>query len=144
MKNAYRYIIIVLLFFMLVAVRFFENSLFYDPLNDFFHGTFKGKPLPDMNTGKLVLNITFRYLVNSVISCVIIYIAFSKTNYLKFAAGVYAGVFLILLPVFLIVLNTAEEGDHLSLFYVRRVLIHPLLLFVLLPAVYYQKRSTEK
>ena len=46
-----------------------------------------------------------------------------------------------LMIAFVLLLNTSADGDHMALFYVRRFLIQPLFLLLLLPAFYFHKRS---
>jgi exosortase F-associated protein len=43
--------------------------------------------------------------------------------------------------VFVFLLESSAAGEHMALFYVRRFLIQPLFLLLLLPAFYFHKRS---
>lgn len=128
---------------LLVLVRLFEENLFYDPLLKFFKTDHTTQPLPDFDTGKLVLHTLLRYLINGVISIGIIWVIFQKKGVVKFSVFLYGILFLLLTTVFFIFLNTSEAGQHLPLFYVRRFLIQPLILLLLVPAFYLQRVNTN-
>jgi len=124
---------------LLVLIRFYEESLFYDPLLKFFKTDHTTQPLPDFEFGKLVLNTSFRFMLNSAVSMWIIWVVFQQKGILKFSIILYATLFLILTIIYVILLNTSEAGQHVALFYVRRFLIQPLFLFLLVPAFYLQR-----
>ncbi|MBT0607309.1 exosortase F system-associated membrane protein [Aequorivita echinoideorum] len=142
MEKALRIILLVLLFGTLVLVRAFEDSLFYDPLLNFFKSDSDQKPLPEMDTFALQANIAFRFLINTLISLAIIFVIFRERGIVKLSAVLYAWLFAILFLAFSFIIFTSEEvGTHMLLFYVRRFLIQPILLLVLLPAFYFQKKN---
>jgi exosortase family protein XrtF len=122
---------------LLVAVRFYEEALFYDPLLPFFRR--EGKELPDYNSLKLFLGLAFRYGLNTLLSVGVIWLAFKDKVILRLAVVVYVVLFVVLGTILFVSLN-AEKPNLLLVFYVRRFLIQPLLLLLLLPAFFYQKR----
>jgi exosortase F-associated protein len=125
----------------LILVRQFESSLFYDPLLEFFKQDHTTQALPEMNTSKLLLHLAFRFLLNTLLSLLILWFVFRDKGILKLSSLLYAGFFVILMIAFVLLLNTSADGDHMALFYVRRFLIQPLFLLLLLPAFYFHKRS---
>tara|TARA_R100000306_G_scaffold5939_9_gene8396 strand:+ start:19927 stop:20352 length:426 start_codon:yes stop_codon:yes gene_type:complete len=125
----------------LVGVRFFEEELFYDPLIGFFKSDYANQTLPSFNTYKLVLSISFRYLLNTCFSLVILWVVLKKWDVLKLSVILYSILFCVLTTVYLILLFNYEEGNYLTLFYVRRFLIQPLFLLILLPAFYFQRKA---
>ncbi|MCW4469479.1 exosortase family protein XrtF [Flavobacterium sp. MFBS3-15] len=125
------------LFVLLVLVRFYEETLFYDPLLPFFKR--EGKELPDYDSLKLFLGLAFRYGLNTLLSLGVIWLAFKDKAIIRLAAILYGVLFAVLCTVLFIGLN-AEKPNLLLIFYVRRFLIQPLLLLLLLPAFFYQKR----
>ncbi|PVW17209.1 exosortase F system-associated membrane protein [Marixanthomonas spongiae] len=125
----------------LVAVRFFETTLFYDPLTVFFETGYLSQELPAFDGFKLLGNIFIRYVLNTVLSLCVIWLLFKKTEILKLSLLLYAVLFLILALAYILLLYTYQEGNYLTLFYVRRFLIQPLFLLILLPAFYFQKKS---
>ena len=143
MSTAVKGIIFFLLAGCLIAVRVFENSLFYDPLLDYFHGEYQKHPLPPLNQLKYFGALTARFLMNTTISLLMIYTVLTKMRYVKFSAVIYLIVFVLCVIVFFALINM-NDPHKLTVFYVRRVLIQPLMLFVLLPALYYQNRIEKR
>ena len=126
---------------LLVCVRFYEASLFYDPLLLFFTEDFALLPLPELNDWKLITSTGLRFILNSVLSIGILWIVFKNKEVVKVSLMLYGILFVVLMLVFFVLLKTTNVGDHLPLFYVRRFLIQPLFLLILLPAFYvYQKK----
>jgi len=141
MSKWFKILAIFILAVALVLVRQFEAFLFYDPLLLFFKTNHSTQPLPEMETFKLLYNVALRYFVNGVISLAILWVAFRNKGVLKLSLFLFGILFAVLILVFTLLLNSSEAGDHLALFYVRRFLIQPLFLLILLPAFYFQKRS---
>lgn len=134
--------LIGLLFIALLLIRAYEKSLFYDPLLRYFEGDYKSLPIPEMENIKLYLNVFYRFLLNTAVSIGIIWLIFKDKEVLKLSLILFAAVFIILFSVFLIIISTANaETSPWALFYVRRFLIHPILLLLLLPAFYFQKKK---
>ena len=144
MHKVIRYIAIFLLFVTLVTVRYFEGALFYDPLLHYFElGYLNGEALPKMNYLYLFLSITFRYCLNAGISLLILYLFFKETAVVKFSLLFYGSAFLVLITLYGVFMVHFDPDHYLRLFYVRRLLIQPVFVILLLPAFYYQKRMGE-
>jgi len=137
-NNWVKYFLVLVGFILLASIRFMEDDLFYDPLIDFFKGDYTKSQSPGFDYWKTFWNTALRYILNSVISIGIIWLLFSKST-LKFAGFIYALSFLILAPVFLWLLKEMNPDLYFLLFYVRRFLIQPLLVLLLVPAFYYQQ-----
>ena len=127
----------------LACIRFFENSLFYDPLINFYNTNFQDKPFPDLNEWLYTLNIIFRFALNSIISLILIWIAFRKKSFIKFSILLYGILLIGGLIVFWFVAYDIKPKEYMTLFYIRRFLIHPILLIVLIPAFYFQKLNKK-
>jgi len=135
-------ILIVIFAFLLILIRYFESTLFYDPLLEYFKGDYKKLSIPEMDLWKLHLHVGVRYLLNSVISLAIIGLVFKDREILKLSGIIYLALFVLLLIPFSIILITAtSETDPWALFYIRRFLIHPVFLLLLLPAFYFHKKN---
>ncbi|HET7360953.1 MAG TPA: exosortase F system-associated protein, partial [Salinimicrobium sp.] len=122
---------------LLVLVRVFEKDLFFDDYINFFDSIYSIEK-SGVFQWKLFFNISARYLLNSLISLLILYVAFQRTGIIKFAGLLYAVLFIILLPLFFYLRSVLQYDEYLALFYVRRFLVHPLFIIILLPAFYYQ------
>lgn len=138
-KRRYRIFEIGLLVLMLAAIRFFEQQLFYDPLIVFFKSDYLLGIIPPMDMAKLMFNLTLRFSLNSIISLAIIYLSFRDLNILKFSAILYVILYVLTTAAFIFLILNIEREHYLALFYVRRFLIHPLFLLILLPAFYYYR-----
>lgn len=144
MNKRLKYILIFLLISLLFIIRAFESDLFYDPLIVYFQNDYLYTKMPEVNTWKLVVDILYRYTLNSLITIGIIQLAFDKKRFVKFAGFFLMLAFMILIFVFVFLVRNEFESGYLFPFYVRRFLIHPLFLLLLLPAFYYQKLNKNK
>jgi len=127
-NKIYRYSGIAVAFFLIICIRFFEDSLFYDPFLEFFKSDYQNKPLPNFEGFKLILNVFFRYFLNTLLSILIIYLLFKNRNHVKIASILYVFLFIVLIILFSFSLFSSSKPDYLVLFYIRRFLIQPLLI----------------
>ena len=122
----------------LIGVRMLQNKLFYDPLIEFFHSDFQGKNLPELNQTKYLIHIGLRYMLNVLISLGMIAWFFRNRQHVQLSSLVFGIVGIGLLVTLSILLGDTKNSDYMALFYTRRMLMHPMLLFVLFPALYFQ------
>ena len=141
MKKIKPFIVAGLLLLGLIFIRAFQNSLFYDPMIEFFKGNYLNNPLPEIDKLQYFLNLLLRYTLNTTLSLGIIYILFRDIRILIFSVKFYF-ILLIILVFGLLLLFEMFEYKMLF-FYVRRFIIQPLFLFILVPAFYYQKLKKE-
>ena len=139
MKARYRIIGISILVVLLVLIRMFEGILFYDPLIEYFHSDYHHNLLPEYDFSKLIMSMSLRFWLNSAISLLILYVGFVEYNIAKFASVLYIILYVVGFIVFSILLYNLENMDYIYLFYVRRFLIHPMFVIILLPAFYYYR-----
>lgn len=142
MKKFWIIIVVGFLCVLLLLIRAYEDVLFYDPLLDFFKGDYKNLPLPDLDLLKLNFGVVFRYVLNTGISLGILWFIFKDSEIIKLSILLYVVLFVLLLLIFNYILYTSDGvQNQLPLFYVRRFLIQPVFLLVLLPAFYFQKKK---
>ena len=139
MKKPVKYIVILVLVGLLVLIRFFENELFYDPYLQFFKSDYLTIDSPRREIFKLTLFTTLRYALNTIISLGILYAFFKDKSIIKFSFYFYGVAYLILLIPFLYFVINPKQEDYYLFFNVRRFLIQPLFLILLIPAFYYQR-----
>ncbi len=144
MDRKARILIIVVLFFALVLVRAFQNQLFYDPFIAYFKNGYLKDSIPVFSGSKLLLHLIFRYGLNTLISLLIIYMAFQNKDFLKFSIKFYLIAFVLFSITFFIILKGELTDGYLFAFYVRRFLIHPLFVLLLLPAFYYKQLTVKE
>jgi exosortase F-associated protein len=133
----FRITALVLAVFFLVSVRLMEKHWFPEPFIEFFGSDNYLTANPPGLTFKDYFNILFRYAVNSVVSVLILYLLFQDKSLVRFAVKIYVYSGGILFVLFLVSVWIYEPGSYRFLFYVRRLLIHPVLLFILIPAIYF-------
>ncbi len=136
--------IIGVLIILLMLVRTFGDKLFYDPFINYFKNDYLYNNVPGYGTLKLFSHIFLRYITNALISLAIIYVAFRNKRLIKFSVKFYIAAFIILSIVYYGLLKTGMNNGYLFTFYVRRFLIHPVFVLILLPAFYYQKRLVQQ
>lgn len=141
-KNKIIYSVIILL--LLVAIRAFEDTIFYDPFLSYFQQEYAHLPFPQFHIVKLFLSLGFRYYLNSVLSIALIYVLFKDKKFAKFSLLLYMILGSILLISFFFVLNFFGEESKMTLFYIRRFIIQPIFLILFIPAFYYQKRIKKE
>lgn len=127
------------LFGLLILIRVFENELFYDPYLVFFQNDYLYIDSPRRELAKLVAFTSLRYWLNTVISLAILYLFFKEKSVIKFAAILYVFAFAVLMLLYLYFVVNPRQEDYYMFFNVRRFLIQPIGLLVLIPAFYYYK-----
>jgi exosortase F-associated protein len=132
-------VFVILLLAGIVAIRFFQQDLFYDPFDEYFHTNFQALPFPEVDLWKWMFSNSIRFLLNSSMSIGIIWFLYKSAAFVKAGLWVYGFAFIILTIAILILLQLDATLAKMALFYTRRFLIHPLLLFILVAGCYYLK-----
>jgi len=143
LEHKFKILIAVLIVLCFAIIRTFESKLFYDPLLIYFESDFKDLPLPQTDILKLFCSLLFRFVLNSVLSLILVYTLFRDRDILKFSMFLYGVFAVILFVVFFIILESFPEWNWL-LFYVRRFIIQPLFVILFIPAFYYQQQNLKK
>lgn len=134
----------VLLIIGIVLIRYFEVPLFQDSLNDYFHSDFQNIPIPDIGLWETVVSTSLRFLMNMVLSLWILWFLYKSEDYINASLWVYLFAFIILIIAFIALMQLNGQWVKMALFYVRRFLIHPLLLFILVAGCYFLKTRNKK
>ena len=127
-----------LLFCILGLIRVFENELFYDPFIKFYKQLHLTNSIPNFDFLKILLHSFFRYFLNTILSIGILYGAFRKKGIIRFSVFFYSIAFIVLISIYTITIANLNEQLYQVLFYIRRFLIQPIFILLLLPAFYYQ------
>lgn len=137
-------ILLLVLFGFLILIRAFENELFYDPYLAFFKNDYLHIDSPRREIFKLTMFTILRYVLNSGISLGIIYLFFKDKSIVRFSTFIYAIALLVLILPFLYFVIHPKQEDYYIFFNIRRFLIQPLVLLLLVPAFYYYKLRHRK
>lgn len=142
MKRIINIILIGICLLSLIAIRKFENILFYDPLLYFFkQSEFNHLHIPPFNIIKLFISLFFRFFLNSIISMIIIQLWFKNKKITIFSCYIFIMGFIVFVISYLLSITTNFGLGYMPTFYIRRILIQPILLLLLIPAIYYYKFS---
>ena len=130
----------LLLVLILIAIRAFEDTLFYDPFLDYFKSNYYNLPLPKLNIIKLFFSLGFRFYINSMISLGLLRLIFNDAKIMNFSIFLYSFLGIILMISFFFILLKFGETNKMNLFYIRRFIIQPLFIILFIPAFYYQRK----
>ena len=130
----------LLIVLLLIVIRTFESTIFYDPFLEYFKKEYAHLPFPEIHTIKLFFSLGFRYYLNSMLSIALLYVLFNDRKFTKFSLLLYMILGSVLMISFFFVLEFFGEESKMTLFYIRRFIIQPILLLLFIPAFYYQKR----
>lgn len=141
-----RWLFIALGMFGLFVVYLFQDYL------DFHSILFKAR-LPqkldyatsytDTETFPFVVNKVGRYLFNDLFSISIIYGIFGEKKYARFAMYVMFFGLLVLLPIYLWLYLAQPAGLSSMISHLHRVVMNPVLMMLLIPAFFFQRKNQE-
>lgn len=141
LKNKTKTSIGFFLILLLIAIRVFENNLFYDPFLQYFKSDYTNLPYPTVNPIKLFFSLAFRFYLNSMLSLALLYLVFKDAKIIKFSTLLYIFFGSILMISFFFVLKFFGTEAQMTLFYIRRFIIQPIFLMLFIPAFFYQKNT---
>ena len=124
----------------LISVRFLEDKIFYDPFLEFFKADYKVAQVPDFIWGKLMLSHFFRFALNLIFSAIVVHFMFLNRKWTLQAVFLMAVAFLFFFPIYLWCLYSKMEIGYLFTFSVRRFVIQPIILLLIIPIFYYRKK----
>ncbi len=136
-------ICIIILLIGLILIRKLEY-LFYDPFLYYFKSEFHHKPLPNFDFLRLFASHFFRFSLNSTLSLAIIYCWFKDDSITKFSFVVYCIAFIFFSTIYFGMIYAKFPLGYMPFFYVRRFIIQPLLLLLLIPSIIFYKSEAKK
>lgn len=95
----------------------------------------------ETDTFPFVVNKAGRYLLNDLFSISLIYGIFGERKYARFAFLVMVFGLLVLLPIYLVLYLSQPPGFTSMISHLHRVVMNPVLMMLLIPAFYFQRRS---
>lgn len=144
MHKFLKWALLVLFFVGLVLIRYFESELFSDPFLEFYRSAYRSSEVPEIDTLHSIASTSWRFLLNTILSLGIIWIAFPARKTFLFSLVFYGFAYVILISAFWFFISDMKAENYFLIFYIRRFLIQPIFLLILLPAFYYQKRSVKE
>lgn len=138
-----RWILVLIGFLGLIGIRVLEDIVFYDPFLMFFKSADHSAVVPDFHWGKLVISYLFRFGLNTLFALMIIHFLFLKKEWTKQAFVLIILIFAIVFPIYLFCIKDRFEFGYLFSFYIRRFVIQPLTLLLIVPIFYYRKKMEQ-
>jgi len=132
--------LVIIGIFGLICVRILEDQIFYDPFLNYFHEANKSISFPEFEWGKLIISHVFRFLLNLFFSCVIIHFLFKNKDWTIQGAILITIIFVITFPIYLFCISDRFDIGYLFSFYMRRFVIQPLIILLIIPLFYYRKQ----
>lgn len=144
MKKGIRILLFLLLGVGLVLIRYFEQDLFSDPLLRFYKTKTNLSEPPEYNTLQLIATTTWRFILNTLLSLAIVWVVFLSRKVFLFSLIFYGIAYLVLISAFWFFISPMSSQDYMIVFYIRRFLIQPIFVLILLPAFYYQNKNVKE
>ncbi len=138
-----RYFWVLLGILGLIGIRVLEDVVFYDPFLMFFKSADHSAVLPNFHWGKLVFSYLLRFGLNTFFSILIIHFLFLNKEWTKQAFVLITLIFVIVFPIYLLCVYDKFEFGYLFSFYIRRFVIQPLPLLLIVPIFYYRKKIAQ-
>jgi exosortase F-associated protein len=94
-----------------------------------------------------IFNKTFRLLINDLLCVILILALFEKRKFVKMAFLLLTVELLIILPLYFLVKLEMEGNSEISsplLSQIHRLIVNPMLMFILMAGFYYQKFFSTK
>ena len=127
-------------FLLFVIYRVFEGSL-YEPFRNFYNAPNSGLKIGGVNYVNYSLGIILRFMLNSAISLLGVYLIFRSKNYSFWAARTLLVIGLLLIPLYLWMCYKDFPLGATFAYNVRRVLAFPIVFLVLLGSFYYDSKK---
>ncbi|MCW3160443.1 exosortase F system-associated membrane protein [Chryseobacterium oryctis] len=136
--------LVIIGLFGLISVRMLEDKIFYDPFLNYFHEANKEIAFPVFEWGKLIIGHLFRFILNLFFSCLVIHFIFKNKQWTVQGAILITIIFLITFPIYLYCVYDKFEIGYLLSFYMRRFVIQPLILLLIIPMFYYRQQVEKR
>lgn len=128
----------------LIGIRMVESKIFYDPFLEYFHQANKQISVPEFVWSKLILNHLFRFLLNIIFSAIVLQAFFNNKKWTIQGVLLMILVFVITFLIYLYCLHTKLDIGYLFTFYMRRFVIQPIILLLIIPLFYYRKMMLKR
>lgn len=97
-----------------------------------------------INPLAFTVNKSLRYICNDLFAICIIYGLFGKGQYVRFAMYVMLFGLIILVPAYIFLYLEQPVGFSSMLSHLHRITMNPVLMMLLIPALYFQERSARE
>ena len=137
--NKIKWLLVALCIIGLVGVRVLESKIFYDPFLKYFASTSTNPAFPHFEWARLIGSHLFRFLLNLIFSLGIVHFLFLNKKWTLQAIVLITLSFILFFPIYLYSVYTEFSFGNLFSFYIRRFVIQPLPVLLIIPLFYYRK-----
>ena len=127
-------------FILFVIYRVFEGSL-YEPFRNFYNAPNSGLKISEVNFLSYAFGLILRFILNSAISLLGVYLIFRSKNYSLWAARTLIVTGLLLIPLYVWMCYSDFPLGATFAYNVRRILVFPIVFLVLLGSFYYDSKK---
>lgn len=127
---------------LLTMVYLFQHFNYFQTINAIMGGILSGS-----ENQVFIVNRTTRLVINDLLCMALIYGLFANKNYLKLAFYLFLVEILLILPIYLVLKLHWEGTSEISsplLSPIHRMIVNPLLMVLLIVALYYQQMFAKK
>lgn len=127
---------------LLTVVYIFQQFNYFHWLNTVMGGALSGS-----ENQVFIVNRATRLIINDLLCMGLIYGIFANGNYLRLAFYLFLVEILLILPIYLILKLSWEGTSEISsplLSPIHRMIVNPLLMLLLIVALFYQQRVTKQ
>ncbi|MBX2944074.1 MAG: exosortase F system-associated protein [Cyclobacteriaceae bacterium] len=127
---------------LLTMVYLFQHFNYFQTINAIMGGILSGS-----ENQVFIVNRTARLVINDLLCMALIYGLFANKNYLKLAFYLFLVEILLILPIYLVLKLHWEGTSEISsplLSPIHRMIVNPLLMVLLMVALYYQQMFAKK
>lgn len=127
---------------LLTVVYVFQHFNYFEWINTIIGGILTGN-----ENQVFIVNRTVRLMINDLLCMGLIYGLFANKNYLRLAFYLFLVEILLILPIYLILKLSWEGTSEISsplLSPIHRMIVNPLLMLLLMVALFYQQTFAKK
>jgi exosortase F-associated protein len=139
LRQRYKYPLLFLAIATLICVYIFQRFNYCH----FFFGILGIDQTPHPYT-TFIVNRTVRLMLNDTACLILIWVWFKEKKYLRLAGYVFIFELMIVLPLYFIVKLSLEGDSEISsplLSQIHRMIVNPMLMFLLMVAFLYQRKK---
>ena len=138
--NKYRVFGMILCFLLFAIYRHFEG-VFYDPIVGFFSSSSNSLGNLTYDFSLYTLSLISRYLVNAALTILAVYIWFRSKKYTTYTLDTLLVVGVLVIPLFLSQVYFDFPFGKMFAFYLRRIIVYPIVLLLLLAVFYFDSQK---
>ncbi len=139
-----KYLVIIIGVLGLIGVRMMEDTLFYDPFLLYFKSGNKEAPIPQFDWLPLIGSHFFRLALNLFFSALVLQGIFNDKKATLQGLVLMFIVFIISLFLYSISIGNTFSLGYLFTFYLRRFVIQPVILLLIIPIIFYSKKNKKE